>query len=446
MANVSVQNERINGWIPSSATNVIMNCLKGSKPNHTMIGTIVFCRLTQKGPCGMTVNIDINYNSATKHGDSHRSPSSSLTDRQGLTDLAKNFLQKRDKLVFGSLVLLAPEWTVLKSALCRWSRHRALWGHRVARVLLEENFSGLSVVEIVEEVGLVPCERGVSGQRHRLLNWRSASGILHRWSPHGGGKGRKPNSSRRRRDKRNTRKRTKRRKRTDNHPSALRMDGMTPTNTWANVVSHIIQHAHCARENMTCDCLPLCLLQQIATSCQRNLLQQTFQKKNYSHELRQLLDVSQSDHEELEDEWSHLWYCSKGIGSARSFPDSQPMSCETSWNMCANTRKCAVRRCSVHTPRRLQQNVISCKRSCYNKIKNELHQSSFHCHHEKLEEDECHIWYWYKGIGSARSSPDSHRKRFIIVTAARKSDRSRFDAFLPELFSVNLKHSSLDRR
>ena len=36
-----------------------------------MIGTIVFCRLTQKGPCGMTVNNDIDDDSATKHGDSH---------------------------------------------------------------------------------------------------------------------------------------------------------------------------------------------------------------------------------------------------------------------------------------------------------------------------------------------------------------------------------------
>ena len=36
-----------------------------------MIGTIVFCRLTRKGPCGMTVNNDIDDDSATKHGDSH---------------------------------------------------------------------------------------------------------------------------------------------------------------------------------------------------------------------------------------------------------------------------------------------------------------------------------------------------------------------------------------
>ena len=33
-----------------------------------MLGTIVFCRLTQKGPCGMTVNNDID-----EHSNSHRS-------------------------------------------------------------------------------------------------------------------------------------------------------------------------------------------------------------------------------------------------------------------------------------------------------------------------------------------------------------------------------------
>ena len=45
----------------------------------------------------------------------------------------------------------------------------------------------------------------------------------------------------------------------------------------------------------------------------------------------------------------------------------EPMSCETFINMRANTRKCDVWRCSVHTPRRLQQIAISCERSCYNK-------------------------------------------------------------------------------
>ena len=43
-----------------------------------MIGTLVFCRLTQKGPCGMTVNNDIDDDSATKHGDSHRSQKQTL--------------------------------------------------------------------------------------------------------------------------------------------------------------------------------------------------------------------------------------------------------------------------------------------------------------------------------------------------------------------------------
>ena len=41
-----------------------------------------------------------------------------------------------------------------------------------------------------------------------------------------------------------------------------------------------------------------------------------------------------------------------------------------------------------------------------------------------------------KGIGSGRSSPDSRLRRFINVTAVRKSDRSLIGAFLPDLFSV----------
>ena len=47
-----------------------------------MIGTIVFSTLTQKGSCGMTVNNDIDDDSATKHGDSHMEPLSSLTVRK----------------------------------------------------------------------------------------------------------------------------------------------------------------------------------------------------------------------------------------------------------------------------------------------------------------------------------------------------------------------------
>ena len=54
---------------------------------------------------------------------------------------------------------------------------------------------------------------------------------------------------------------------------------------------------------------------------------------------------------------------------------------------------------------------------------------------EEDEEDEYHLWYWWKGIGSGRSSPDSRWRRFIIATAVRKSDRSFIGAFLPDLFS-----------
>ena len=36
-----------------------------------MIGTIVFSTFDSKGPCGMTVNNDIDDDSATKHSDSH---------------------------------------------------------------------------------------------------------------------------------------------------------------------------------------------------------------------------------------------------------------------------------------------------------------------------------------------------------------------------------------
>ena len=59
---------------------------------------------------------------------------------------------------------------------------------------LEENLSGLWVVEIVEEVGLITCERRVIGQRARLLIGRSAQGILLRQHPHGRGKGRSQSS------------------------------------------------------------------------------------------------------------------------------------------------------------------------------------------------------------------------------------------------------------
>ena len=56
----------------------------------------------------------------------------------------------------------------------------------------------------------------------------------------------------------------------------------------------------------------------------------------------------------------------------------------------------------------------------------ELHQWSFHCHNDVLDEedDECHFLYWWNGIGAGRSSSDSRSRRCIFVTASPNSDRS----------------------
>ena len=71
MADVSVQNERINGWIPSSATNVIMNWPERIKTQpHDDRDNCFLPFDSKKGSCGMTVN-NIDDDSATKHGDSH---------------------------------------------------------------------------------------------------------------------------------------------------------------------------------------------------------------------------------------------------------------------------------------------------------------------------------------------------------------------------------------
>ena len=58
-------------------------------------------------------------------------------------------------------------------------------GPGVAGGLLDENFSGLWEVVVVEEVGLITCERCVVGPRVRLLIRQSAQGILLRQHPHG---------------------------------------------------------------------------------------------------------------------------------------------------------------------------------------------------------------------------------------------------------------------
>ena len=80
------------------------------------------------------------------------------------------------------------------------------------------------------------------------------------------------------------------------------------------------------------------------------------------------------------------------------------------------------------------------------------HQLHSDVSHQESLEEECHLLYCCGDIGSARSSPGSRWRRFMIVTAARKSDRSRIGAFLPDLFDVRyhclwyLWNSSLARR
>ena len=77
-------------------------------------------------------------------------------------------------------------------------------------VSLDCNWKKIWVVWVVEVVkdGLITCERGDFGQKARLLSWRSASGILPRWRPHGG-RGSAQGSGRRRKDRRNTQRGTK---------------------------------------------------------------------------------------------------------------------------------------------------------------------------------------------------------------------------------------------
>ena len=80
----------------------------------------------------------------------------------------------------------------------------------------------------------------------------------------------------------------------------------------------------------------------------------------------------------------------------------------------------------------------------------ELHQESFHCHHDVLEEEDdgCHFWYCQKGIGASRSSPDSRWRRCNFVNASLMSDRSFIGDVLREIhqFLLYLICSSDDMR
>ena len=174
--------------------------------------------------------------------------SPSLHDRQTRTDLATNFLQNSDKLVYGPLVLLAPEWTVVKRGLCRWSRHWAprhastrasrRWiapGGRFQRSLRSGNRRRGWARNLWE---------GCYWPKGQTPELAECTGMSLRWSPHGRGKGRSQGSGRRR-DTRNTRKRARWRKRREQRITQAHdtwMGWHLPTlEPWANVVSHIVK-------------------------------------------------------------------------------------------------------------------------------------------------------------------------------------------------------------
>ena len=84
----------------------------------------------------------------------------------------------------------------------------------------------------------------------------------------------------------------------------------------------------------------------------------------------------------------------------------------------------------------------------------ELHQESFHCHQDVLDEEDdgCHFWYCQEGIGASRSSPDSWWRRCNFVNASLKLERSFIGPIFPDVlreihqFFLYLKYSSCDMR
>ena len=105
-----------------------------------------------------------------------------MTDRQRLTwhqTFFKRVISLSTARWFFSL--LNEQWWRERSAdgLVTELRVTHVRGHRVA---VEEDFS-LWVVEVVDHVGLITCERGVVGPRARLLIWRSSAVFVDRTWP-----------------------------------------------------------------------------------------------------------------------------------------------------------------------------------------------------------------------------------------------------------------------
>ena len=105
-------------------------------------------------------------------------------------------------------------------------------------------------------------------------------------------------------------------------------------------------------------------------------------------------------------------------------------------------RKWRVRYICLHPPsytvdrHRLQAKpTVTKRRSLENILWAHFQFYSDLSHHDVLEEG-CHLLYCSGEIGSSTFSPDSRCRRFLIETAARKSDRSFTGPFLPDLFKV----------
>ena len=179
-----------------------------------------------------------------------------MTDRQRLTwqqTFFKRVISLSPARWFFSL--LSEQWWRERSAdgVVTDLRVMQVRGPRVAGWLLDENFSCLWVVVVVEEVGLITCEKCVVGQRPRLLIGRSARGILLRQHPHGRGKSGNQSSEGWFGRWERQMKSAKRGRREIKHSSAWHIDEMTRTNTWANVVWDIITHARKHEKKVTCE-------------------------------------------------------------------------------------------------------------------------------------------------------------------------------------------------
>ena len=114
-------------------------------------------------------------------------PSSCMTDRKGLrwqqTCFRRVISLSTARWFFS---LLSEQWWRERSAdgVVTDFRVMQVRGPGVVGGLLDANFSGLWEVVVVEELGLITCERGVVDLRARLLIRGGAQGVLLRTDPH----------------------------------------------------------------------------------------------------------------------------------------------------------------------------------------------------------------------------------------------------------------------